>query len=80
MKQWKDTGPKIKHYRLMLFGSVLSLGLGLFSLLEGITIPHVLSICLSVFLLWAIKWNGYYKIARRITEMYLKRKDNKWRK
>ena len=81
MRQFKDEGPKIQHYKFMLAAVIGTLSFSILNMLflEGVTAYNIFSVILGAFLLWCIKWNGYYKLARKWAEYNLRKKDNKWR-
>lgn len=80
MREWKDNEViKIKHRKFLLAISLLTLGLSGFDILYGkYTIYDIASIPMAVFGVWAFGFNGLYKLSRYVTNLYLKKKDNKF--
>ena len=81
MREWKDSEiAKPKRYRLLLGSAIALFSFSLFNIIAGYpTINQYIDVGLSGFLIWGLKWNGIYKIARKIKEWEIKQKDNKWR-
>lgn len=81
-RRWKDNeNIKIKHSRLYLIGAGFLIVMSSLNFI----VPwfhwnwqDFLNIGLGVFLIWGVKFNGLYKIARYLTERRLKRRDNKF--
>lgn len=81
MRKWKDNEVvKIKHSKLYLIGAGFLIFMALldFTIFKS-TWQDYFSMGLGLFIIWGIKGNGIYKINRKITELILKRRDNKFR-
>lgn len=80
LRNWKDNeNIKIKHSRLYLIGA------GFLIVMSSLDIlffkynwQDIMNLGLGIFLVWGVKFNGLYKIARYLTEKRLKRRDNKF--
>lgn len=48
-------------------------------LFSEINIMQIITALLSVFMIWGVNKNGFYKIARWYMERKIRRFDNKWR-
>lgn len=84
MRKWKDEGTNILPPKRRKLYLIITIGLILFTsskiILTGkIYDFDVISLGIAIFLLWGIKFNGLYKIMRKIAEYQLKKKDNHWR-
>ena len=78
--QFKDNeNIKLPMKRLWVFLCGLSLSISAFDILYGkYTIYDIAAIPMSVFGFWAIQFNGWYKIERRLAEYYMKRRSRRF--
>ena len=80
MRKWKDNETiKIKYRWLYTAGSIFMMFMATLNFLFfKWNWQDILNFGLGAFLMWGIWMNGLYKIMRKITEIRLRRKDNKF--
>ena len=82
MRKWKDNEnaavPKFFKNVLIVFGTIGLIFLPLDILvLHRIDFQDVFNFGLGLFAIWAGKYNGLYRIARKYADWKTRRKDNK---
>jgi len=80
LRKWKNTDViKIKHRKILLGLALLTVGLAGFDIIYGkYTLYDIGSLPVGIFGIWAIGFGGLYKISRYLTELQLKKRDNKF--
>ena len=80
MRKWKDNeNIKLKHSRLFLIGAgfIIFMSVADFLFFKW-DWRDIMNMGIGLFLIWGVKFNGLYRIARKLTEYRLRRRDNKF--
>lgn len=87
MRKWKDADViKVKHNKLLMILSSLTVALAGFDVISSVIYHKLLftsydlaSLPVGIFGIWCFGFGGLYKVSRYVTNLHLKRKDNKFR-
>ena len=83
MRKWKDDGSHIikpfqRKIYLIIGGLIMARPVITYYITGTIDVMDVINFFLGALMIWGVRFNGFYKLAKMYAEWNLKRKDNRF--